>query len=94
MLKEFGETDLARSYEKVYQSLCRHTWDKCWNEGKQMLADDPDEASYSQHANIMGILSDAVPQEKQQALFNKLNTDPSLIQATFYYRFYLFRALN
>ena len=59
-----------------------------------MLADDPDEASYSQHANIMGILSDAVPQEKQQALFNKLNTDPSLIQATFYYRFYLFRALK
>ncbi|MCD7852133.1 MAG: family 78 glycoside hydrolase catalytic domain [Parabacteroides sp.] len=94
LLREFGEADLARSYEKVYDSLCRHTWDKCWNEEKQMLADDPDEASYSQHANIMGILSDAVPQEKQQALFNKLNTDPSLIQATFYYRFYLFRALK
>ena len=42
----------------------------------------------------MGILSDAVPHEKQQALFDKLNTDPSLIQATFYYRFYLFRALK
>lgn len=94
LLKEFGEHDLARSYDKVYASLCSNTWNTCWKEGKQMLADDLDGTSFSQHANIMGILSDAVPSEKQQALFNKLNTDPSLIQATFYYRFYLFRALK
>lgn len=94
LLREFGETDLATRYEEVYRSLCRNTWDKCWDEGKQLLADDLEGTSYSQHANIMGILSDAVPREKQQALFDKLNTEPSLIQATFYYRFYLFRALK
>lgn len=94
LLEASGEAALAEHYRKVYDSLCRYAWEKCWKEEKQMLADDPAGESYSQHANIMGILSDAVPQEKQQALFNKLNTDPSLIQATFYYRFYLFRALK
>ena len=36
----------------------------------------------------------SIPQEKQKEVFEKLDSDPSLIQATFYYRFYLFRALK
>ena len=58
------------------------------------MSDDAKKTTYSQHASIMGILSDAVPQEKQKALFEKLDKDTSLTQATFYYRFYLFRALK
>lgn len=94
LLRRFGEADLAARYGKVYDSLCRNTWEKCWKAEKQLLTDDLAGTSYSQHANIMGILSDAVPQDRQQALFNRLNADTSLIQATFYYRFYLFRALK
>ncbi|MDR3194257.1 MAG: glycoside hydrolase family 78 protein [Tannerella sp.] len=94
LLDTFGEPELAVRYETLRRTLCRGTLDRCWDENRRMLKDDIQGASYSQHANIMGILSDAVPQEKQAALFETLNTDPSLIQATFYYRFYLFRALK
>ncbi|KAA6341941.1 hypothetical protein EZS27_010275 [termite gut metagenome] len=94
LLKAFGEPELAAKYNTLYQSLIRNTWTYCWDENRQLLSDDINRTSYSQHANIMGILSGTVPQEKQQALFKKLDTDPALIQATFYYRFYLFRALK
>lgn len=94
LFTEFDELEMAARYKSLYQSLCRQTMTYCWDDKKQMLYDDINHTSNSQHVNIMGILSDAVPVEKQQALFNQLNTDQSLIPATFYYRFYLFRALK
>lgn len=94
LFTEFNEPEMVARYKSLYQSLCRQTMMHCWDDKKQMLYDDMNHTSNSQHVNIMGILSDAVPVEKQQALFNLLDTDPSLIPATFYYRFYLFRALK
>ena len=94
LLKEFNEPELAEKYNKLYKLLTTNTWKSCWNNDRQLLVDDLNKTSYSQHANIMGILSDAIPQEKQKEVFEKLDSDPSLIQATFYYRFYLFRALK
>ncbi len=94
LLNIFGEPELAKKYETLYRTLTQNTWKLCWDNNRQLISDDINRTSYSQHANIMGILSGAVPQEKQRALFEKLDTDLSLIQATFYYRFYLFRALK
>lgn len=94
LLREFGEDDLVGKYQSLYELICKNTYQKCWDSDKQLLSDDPVHTSYSQHVNIMGILSDAIPQEKQKDLFEKIDSDPNLIQATFYYRFYLFRALE
>ncbi|MDR1103326.1 MAG: glycoside hydrolase family 78 protein [Tannerella sp.] len=94
LLSAFGEPELAARYETLCRTLCEGTIARCWDENRRLLKDDTQGSSYSQHANIMGILSDAVPRERQAALFEKLNADTSLIQATFYYRFYLFRALR
>ena len=94
LLNAFDEPELAGKYNKLYESLTANTWKSCWDNDRQLLVDDLNKTSYSQHANIMGILSDAIPQDMQKTVFEKLDTDPSLIQATFYYRFYLFRALK
>ena len=94
LLESFNENKLAEHYSNIYKSLCENTWRGCWDEDRQLLKDDLNGTSYSQHANILGILSDAVPKAKQQDLFKRLNTAPSLIQATLYYRFYMFRALK
>ena len=42
----------------------------------------------------MAILTDAIPVEQQADVLQKVLDDPGLVQATFYYRFYLFRALE
>lgn len=94
LLAEFGENDLAGKYKSLYHTLCQSTWEHCWDSERGLFTDDLKKSSYSQQANIMGILSDAAPSDIQKDLFKRLNSDQSLIQATFYYRFYLFRALK
>lgn len=59
-----------------------------------MLHDYIGSPTFSQHANIMGILTDAIPAEQQQEVFNRIDSDTTISQATFYYRFYLTRALK
>jgi hypothetical protein len=94
LFSEFGEPELVARYTALRESLCKSTYPLCWDDNRKLMYDDLTRKSYSQHASIMGILSDAVPAEKQRALFEKLDTDLSITQATFYYRFYLFRALK
>jgi hypothetical protein len=57
------------------------------------MANTPEKNSFSQHAGIMGILANAIPPEKQKQALEKVLYDSSLSQATFYYRFYLTRAM-
>jgi hypothetical protein len=94
LFREFGETELAAKYAALKESLCKSTYALCWDSKRDLMSDNSGKTSYSQHANIMAILSGAISRENQQALFEKLDSDPSLTQATFYYRFYLFRALK
>jgi hypothetical protein len=59
-----------------------------------LFADTPAKSSFSQHANILAVLTDAVPAAQQAALLQKTVNDTSLTQATFYFKFYLFEALR
>ena len=58
------------------------------------MADTPEKNTFSQHAGIMGVLSGSIPVDQQKQVLEKVLTDTSLSQATFYYRFYLTRALK
>ena len=42
----------------------------------------------------MAILTDAIPQNEQRALLEKILNEKDLLQATYYYRFYLFEAIK
>ncbi|SDD03921.1 family 78 glycoside hydrolase catalytic domain [Niabella drilacis] len=94
LLSLVNENDLAVHYTVLYQSLLKAVKKNCWNEKRQLFADDPEQNSFSQHANIMAVLSEALPTEKQGMLVSRIIADTSLVQATLYYRFYLFRALK
>ncbi len=65
-----------------------------WNTEKGMYSDAEESRSFSQHANIMGILTESIPLSDKKEFMNKILTDTSLIQCTFYYRFYLQEALK
>lgn len=89
-----NEDALVLHYSKIYNSLLSAVKKNCWDNEKKLFADDITHSSFSQHANIMAILADALPEKEQRNLFHKIVDDSSLIQATLYYRFYLFRALK
>jgi hypothetical protein len=72
----------------------------CWNPTRGLVADTPDQKIFSQQANILGVLYDVVPQDRQQEVLHKmLAIDPGTIpadelSASYYFRFYLARALE
>ncbi len=73
---------------------------KCWNTGRGLLADNPDQKVFSQHANALGVLYDVIPKADQQSALRKVlaiepgETPNGVLSASYYFRFYLARALD
>lgn len=65
----------------------------CFDASTSRVADTPEKRSFSQHAAILAVLADAIPATQQQAVVERVLSDKELTQATFYFRFYLHRAL-
>ncbi|HKW18069.1 MAG TPA: alpha-L-rhamnosidase C-terminal domain-containing protein [Terriglobales bacterium] len=77
----------------------------CWNERYHLLADTPAQKHYSQHANILGVWLDVIPQDQQKEVLNNILSAsdprftasrqlPEMTTATYYFRFYLARAVE
>jgi hypothetical protein len=71
-----------------------------WSEERQLLADNPDRTAFSQQANVMAVLFDVVPRERQRDVLGRLlaigpGTAPDgVLSASYYFRYYLARALD
>jgi hypothetical protein len=64
-----------------------------WDAARQVFADTPSKKSYSQHVNVLAVLAGLVPANEERTLMRRVLDDRSLTQATYYFQFYLFRAL-
>ena len=88
-----GKPDQANYYTLLASKISKAVYKNCWDEKRQLLADTPDKTSFSQHANIWGVLTNTIPAKQQKALMTKILNDKSLIQCTIYFRFYLAQVL-
>jgi alpha-L-rhamnosidase len=89
-----GKTQQAAVYRDLASKIGKRTYELCYDKSKGLMANTPEMAAYSQHASIMGVLTDAVPKAAQQDLMKRVISDTTLGPATFYYRFYLNQALK
>lgn len=89
----FKDENTAKRYRKLADRLQKGCIDACFDKQNLRMGDTPQKATFSQHAGIMAMLTGAVPGRDNQRFMQKLLTDKSMTQATFYYRFYLTRAL-
>lgn len=80
-------------YASLAQAMKLAVYENCFDHSRQIFADTPDKKEFSQHTNVMAILTDALPKEKQAGLFERIVADNSLIQTSLYYKFYQMRAL-
>ena len=74
--------------------LAKSTFEQCFDSVKGEVADTPEKKTFSQHANIFAILANAVPRGQEKDLMEKILNDKTLIQTTFYFKFYLIQALK
>lgn len=94
LFKSYSMPDLAYRYQSLGDNIKASVYKLCWDEGSQMLADTPEKINFSQHANITGILVDAIPTNIQEDLLKRVMEDQDIARSSYYFTFYLIRALN
>jgi hypothetical protein len=94
MFYDLGYDEEALKYSELEKNIRKSVLKNCFVDEKRMLAETPKKEKFSQHTNIMAILTDAIPENDQKVLMQKILDDKSLIQTTIYYKFYLFEALH
>jgi alpha-L-rhamnosidase len=104
----FGDRERAAKYRLAATRAELAIRKLCWNQKYGLIADTPAQTHYSQHANILAAWLDVIPKQEQKAVLTKLVTDelgasgtsvartaiPPMSQATYYFRFYLARAID
>lgn len=94
LFAHFKDDHHARIYREQAGKIKDAVRQHCWDATRGLFADHPEKTSFSQHMNIMAILTGVTNEEESRSLMPKILSDTGLVQCTFYYRFYLFRALE
>lgn len=90
----FGSAARGAEDRALAARVTRAVYRSCWDTGKGLLADTPARQHFSQHATILGVLTGAIPAPEQHAAMQRVLSDASLTQCSYYFRFYLFKAMN
>lgn len=98
--KGLGDSLFASRYLIRAAHVRSGIYRECWNASHGLLAETPDRNSFSQQANILGVLYDVIPKDQQKEVLRKMlaiepgTTPDGILSASYYFRFYLARALE
>ncbi|MCB0639698.1 MAG: alpha-rhamnosidase, partial [Lewinella sp.] len=92
--QNLGRPEFARLYTDIADQLTQTIRGKYWDDTRQLFADTPDRATFSQHVNALAILAGLVDEATQKAIGQSLLSDDSLAPASIYFKYYLHLALN
>ena len=84
----------AGQYITVADTLKKLVYKNCWSSSSNLLADTPDKNIFSQHAQALAVLTSTLPVADEKTVLTNTISNSSLIQCTYYYRFYLLQALK
>ena len=93
--RALGDPAVAATYDARLRHVREGVYQACWSPERKLLAETPDRTVFSEHANILGVLYDVIPKGEQQGILRRIvNDQEHLIPASYYFRFYLARALE
>lgn len=94
LFEAFGENDRARHWRDAAGRVRAAVAATCWDATRGLLADTPEKQTFSQHANILAVLTDTLAPDLWQPVMTRVMDDKTLTPCTLYFRFYLNRALQ
>lgn len=94
LARAFGRQEEADERSRLAAAIRQAVMARCWDPQRHIVADTPDRARFSQHANALAVLSGAVQGGEARALIERTLTDATLVPCTVYFRFYLLRAMK
>ena len=98
--RALGDPLVAARYQSRASHLRASLYNQCWSASRGLIADNPEQNNFSQQANILAVLYDVIPQERQQQVLRQMlaiepgTTPDGVLSASYYFRFYLARALD
>jgi alpha-L-rhamnosidase len=107
MESQYGSQERVREYQEIIRKASDALIKQNWDDAHGLFADTPAKNSWSQDANILSVISDVAPRAQQQQILKRLLGSkrdesamidgisvPPLSEPSYYFRFYLSRALE
>jgi hypothetical protein len=89
-----GDTINAKNYLHQSTTINHAVRKLCYDPTRGLFAETPAKNFFSQHTNILAILSGAVEKNEEKAVMTKVLTDKSLSQVALLFRYFLLEAMN
>jgi len=89
-----GAARFADEYRKAASKLRSTVRELYWDGRRQMYADTPARQHFSQFSNALAVLARVIEGAPARALINRIIGDRSIVQCTYYSRYYLNLAVN
>jgi alpha-L-rhamnosidase len=89
-----GHPEMAAAYRARADRVAAAVKAATWDAGRGLFADTPSRRTFSQHVNVLAILADLLPPAEARTLMRRVLDDRSLTGATYYFQFYVFRAMR
>jgi alpha-L-rhamnosidase len=88
------ENEKATHYKNISDHLRLSVFNQCWNSERSMMAENPLKNDFTQHTNILAVLTNTVSQPEYKNIMEKVMSGVSMDKTSIYYDFYLFEALK
>ncbi|QPH38710.1 alpha-L-rhamnosidase-related protein [Pedobacter endophyticus] len=89
-----GRPELSQKYLNQAAKLSLTIKNKYWVASRGLFADEDTKGLFSQHANVLAILTHVVEGNQAKDLMEKILADDSIAQTTIYFRYYQMLALK
>ncbi len=94
VLRAFDFPGQAAEYLQLANKLKTTVYKKCFDVKEGLIADTPEKNGFSQHANILGVLTNTFPKDSEMEVLSKIISKKDIAQSSYYFKFYLFKALE
>jgi len=94
LLNAYQFKEQAARYTALADKLKTAVYTTCYDHQKGLIADSPQKDGFSQHANILAVLTNTVTADAQSGLLDRLRREKDIASSTYYFDFYLIEALE
>ena len=92
--QRLGMPAFADKYSQIVTKIKAGFKAKYWDAGRKLFADTPEKTRFSQHANILAILTNVVEGREATDLMARILQEKNITKASIYFSYYLNRALD
>ena len=87
--EKFGSKEIANAYRQNATQLQKTIKERYWDGKKQIFSDTPEMKFYSQHPNVLAVLTNTVTGLEAKQLIERILPDTTLMPCSVYFKYYL-----